>query len=132
MKPNNKSTAPRRWDLPRIAGRRTFSELTSSEMFVGSFLLLILLGTLGFLFLPGLYVGKPMGVVDSFFTATSAICVTGLIVVDTATYFTFWGQLYIIALIQLGGLGMLTFASMIIAAIGGRPSLRAGTAIEGT
>ncbi|MCU0719382.1 MAG: hypothetical protein MUC83_06745 [Pirellula sp.] len=131
MKPTNKSTAPRRWDLPRIAGRRTFSELTSSEMFVGSFVLLILLGTLGFLFLPGLYVGEPMGVVDSLFTSTSAICVTGLIVVDTATYFTFWGQLYIIVLIQLGGLGMLTFASMIIAAIGGRPSLRAGTAIEG-
>jgi trk system potassium uptake protein TrkH len=131
MKPTKKPTAPRRWDLPRIAGRRTFSELTSSEMFVGSFVLLILLGTLGFLFLPGLYTDKPLGVVDAFFTATSAICVTGLIVVDTATYFTFWGQLYVAFLIQLGGLGILTFASMIIAAIGGRPSLRAGTAIEG-
>ncbi|MFN7877283.1 MAG: TrkH family potassium uptake protein [Pirellula sp.] len=131
MKPNIKSSAPRRWDLPRIAGRRTFSELTSSEMLVASFASLILLGTLGFLFLPGLYVGERLGVVDSLFTATSAICVTGLIVVDTATYFTFWGQLYIIVLIQLGGLGMLTFASMIIAAMGGRPSLRAGSAIEG-
>jgi trk system potassium uptake protein TrkH len=131
MKPTNKTTAPRRWDLPRIAGRRTFSELTSSEMLVGSFALLIFLGTLGFLLLPGLYVGERLGVVDSLFTATSAICVTGLIVVDTATYFTFWGQLYILVLIQLGGLGMLTFASMIIAAMGGRPSLRAGTAIEG-
>lgn len=48
---------------------------------------------------------------DAFFTSTSAVCVTGLIVVDTATHFTPFGQFIIMALIQIGGLGILTFAS---------------------
>ncbi|XZE19417.1 TrkH family potassium uptake protein [Pirellulaceae bacterium SH449] len=93
--------------------------------------MLIIVGALGFLVLPGLYVGERLGPIDCLFTSASAICVTGLIVVDTSTHFTFWGQLYIALLIQMGGLGMLTFTSMIISAIGGRPSLRVGTAIEG-
>jgi trk system potassium uptake protein TrkH len=46
-----------------------------------------------------------------FFTATSAACVTGLIVVDTATYFTHKGQLIILTLIQIGGIGMLSFTT---------------------
>jgi Trk-type K+ transport system membrane component len=48
---------------------------------------------------------------DALFTSTSAVCVTGLIVVDTATYFTHFGQTIIMILIQVGGLGILTFAS---------------------
>lgn len=49
--------------------------------------------------------------VDALFTSTSAVCVTGLIVVDTGTYFTLFGQSIILFLIQVGGLGILTFAS---------------------
>jgi trk system potassium uptake protein len=85
---------------------------------------MILLGTLGLMFLPGLYVEGGLGWVDAFFTATSAVCVTGLIVVDTATHFTVRGQAFILLLIQLGGLGMITFATLIILALGGRLSLR--------
>ena len=48
---------------------------------------------------------------DSVFTATSAACVTGLVVVDTGSYFTTFGQTIILCLMQLGGLGILTFAS---------------------
>lgn len=48
---------------------------------------------------------------DALFTSVSAVCVTGLTVVDTATYFTFKGQLVIMILIQLGGIGIITFAS---------------------
>lgn len=94
------------------------------QLFVGSFLLLILLGTLGFKGLPGLYTGPPLSWTDALFTATSAVCVTGLIVVDTATYFTTTGQAYILMLIQLGGLGIITFTTLIISALGGRLSLR--------
>ena len=65
-----------------------------------------------------------MGWMDAAFTATSAVCVTGLIVVDTATYFTPVGQAFILVLIQLGGLGMITFTTVIIAALGRRLSLR--------
>jgi trk system potassium uptake protein len=98
--------------------------LTAPKVFVGSFLLLILLGTLGLRLLPGLYVDERLGWLDSLFTATSAVCVTGLIVVDTATYFTRAGQLYLLLLIQLGGLGMVTFTTLIILALGRKLSLR--------
>ena len=98
--------------------------LTPSQLFAGSFLLLILLGTIGFKALPGLYAGEELSWLDALFTATSAVCVTGLIVVDTATYFTTWGQAYILLLIQLGGLGIIAFTSVIIVALGRRLSLR--------
>jgi trk system potassium uptake protein TrkH len=83
-------------------------------------------GTLGLRLLPGLYTaGLPLGWVDALFTATSAICVTGLVVVDTATHFTRLGQAYLLLLIQLGGLGMITLTSLLILGLGGRLSVRA-------
>lgn len=94
-------------------------------MFVGSFALLILLGTAGMQWIPGIYAGKSMSWLDALFTSTSAVCVTGLIVEDTAEFFTPMGQGFVLLLIQLGGLGMLTFASLIIMALGQRLSLRA-------
>lgn len=56
--------------------------------------------------------GESIGLLDAFFTATSAVCVTGLIVVDTATHWTVFGQLVIIILIQIGGIGFMTVATM--------------------
>lgn len=97
--------------------------LTPPRLLLGSFLGLITFGTLGLMLLPGLYVGHGLGFVDALFTATSAVCVTGLIVVDTATYFTARGQAFILLLIQLGGLGILTFTTLIIQAFGRRLSL---------
>jgi trk system potassium uptake protein len=122
----------RRWDLPSGIRKKRFSELSSAEQFVFSFMGLIVLGTVGFKLLPGLYQAEGMTWTDSLFTATSAICVTGLTVVDTEKHFTFWGQAYILLLIQFGGIGVLTFASLIISALGGRPSLRAEQAVSGT
>lgn len=98
--------------------------LTPPQLFVLSFLGLIALGTLGLRLLPGLYTAERLGWVDALFTATSAVCVTGLIVVDTATHFTIAGQAFLLLLIQLGGLGMITFTTMIILALGRRLSLR--------
>lgn len=112
---------------PKLDGLKRFSfwrAVTAPQLFVGSFLLLVGLGTVGFKTLPGLYTGEPLTWLDAFFTATSAVCVTGLIVVDTATYFTAWGQAYVLLLIQLGGLGILTFTTFIITALGLRLSLR--------
>ena len=103
---------------------RPRGQLTPPQLFASSFVALISLGTLGLRFLPGLYTGERLGWVDALFTATSAVCVTGLIVVDTATYFTVWGQAFLLVLIQLGGLGMITFTTLIILAVGGRLSLR--------
>jgi trk system potassium uptake protein TrkH len=92
-------------------------------LLVFSFLGLIVLGTVGLRTLPGLYTGEPLSWLDALFTATSAVCVTGLIVVDTATYFTGAGQAFLLLLIQLGGLGILTFTTLVILALGGRLSL---------
>jgi len=97
--------------------------MTSDRLLVASFLLLIVLGTVGLKTLPGLYTGPHLSWVDALFTATSAVCVTGLIVVDTGSYFTVFGQGFILLLIQLGGLGILTFATLAILAWGGRLSL---------
>ncbi len=112
------------WDLPVGRTPSLWRRLTPSQLLVGSFALLILLGTIGFKYLPGLYTGEPLDWLDALFTTTSAVCVTGLIVVDTATYFTPRGQAYILLLVQLGGLGILTFTTLVIIAIGGRLSLR--------
>lgn len=112
------------WELSGIRHPSLWQRLTPPQMLAGSFLLLIALGTLGFKVLPGLYTGPSLSWLDALFTATSAVCVTGLIVVDTATYFTPAGQAYLLLLIQLGGLGMMAFASLIILALGRRLSLR--------
>lgn len=83
--------------------------LNPAQLFVGSFFLIILIGAL-LLMTPGAtYSG--LSFVDALFTATSAVCVTGLVVVDTGSYFTDFGQVIILFLIQIGGLGILTFAS---------------------
>lgn len=89
----------------RFSNRNTNPAL----VFVSSFLVLILFGTALLLLPNATYEG--IGFTDAFFTATSAVCVTGLIVVDTATYFTPLGHIFIIVLIQLGGLGIMTFTS---------------------
>ncbi len=64
--------------------------------------------------------GERLPLVDALFTATSAVCVTGLIVEDTATHFSVFGQVVIIALIQVGGLGIMTF-SVALAVLLGKP-----------
>lgn len=77
---------------------------------------LILLGTIG-LKVPGASVG-PLSWYDAFFTATSAVTVTGLVVVDTGSHFTHFGQAVILVLIQLGGLGLMTFAVLVFSTLG--------------
>ncbi|NJB66769.1 trk system potassium uptake protein TrkH [Desulfobaculum xiamenense] len=59
------------------------------------------------------HAGESLGWVDALFTATSATCVTGLVVVDTGSFFNTTGQSVILALIQLGGLGIMTYTSLI-------------------
>ena len=86
---------------------RTF--LNPAQLFIASFLFLIFLGT-ALLMLPKATVGS-ISLVDALFTATSSVCVTGLIVVDTGSFFTVFGQTIILLLMQLGGLGIMTFAS---------------------
>ncbi|TRW97901.1 Ktr system potassium transporter B [Paracoccus sp. M683] len=61
---------------------------------------------------------RPISLTDALFTSTSAVTVTGLAVIDTQFALTFWGQLIVMILIQLGGLGLMTFAVLVFAALG--------------
>lgn len=79
---------------------------------VGSFLVAIVTGT-GALLLPASYQGRAPTPLEAAFTATSATTVTGLGVVDTQTFWTPLGQLVILTLIKLGGLGVMTFTSLL-------------------
>lgn len=92
--------------------RKLLKKLTYTQIIVLSFLLVILVGTL-LLCLP---VSSANGTftppLNAMFTATSATCVTGLIVYDTFTHWSLFGQIVIISLIQIGGLGFLVFISM--------------------
>lgn len=98
-------------------------------MLLISFLGMIMLGTIGMQSIPGLFANQPLSFLDSLFTVTSAVCITGLVVADTGAVFTFWGELYLLILIQLGGLGILTLASAILSAMGLRPSIKAEMAM---
>lgn len=85
---------------------------------------IILLGA-GLLMLPFAHVaGQPPRFIDALFTSTSATCLTGLVVVDTGTYWTTAGQLIILLLIQLGGLGFMTMATLFAIFLKRRISLR--------
>ena len=77
-------------------------------LFVISFLVLILIGTV-LLMLPRTTLEAPLSFVDALFMATSAVCITGLSVADISTNFSMFGQTVIIVLIQVGGLGIMTF-----------------------
>lgn len=83
-----------------------------AQIIVASFAGIILFGTL-LLMMPRATVnGQGLSFINALFTSTSAVCVTGLIVVDTATHFTTVGQSIILVLIQLGGIGIITFATL--------------------
>lgn len=87
--------------------------LTPVRLTVLSFLGLILLGTILLMLPISTSLLSPIKFVDAFFTATSAVCVTGLVVQDTGTFFSTFGQMVILVLIQLGGLGIMTlYASL--------------------
>jgi len=97
-------------ELGKSGSKIVALNLKPATLLVLSFVLLIGAGT-GLLMLPEMTVQHHLGFLDSLFTATSASCVTGLIVVDTATFFTLKGKLVIMMLIQLGGINIISFAT---------------------
>lgn len=99
-------------------------QFTPSQVLVLGFAALILIGTV-LLRLPIAHEpGYSFTWVDALFTSTSAVCVTGLIVVDTATHFSTFGELVILGLIQAGGLGIMTLSALILLLIGKRVGLQ--------
>jgi trk system potassium uptake protein TrkH len=96
---------------------------------IASFLFLIISGA-GLLMLPRASTGENLGPVDALFTATSATCVTGLIVKETGSDFSLMGQLIILSLIQLGGLGIVVFGAVFSLLLGQALSLRESVAMQ--
>ena len=95
------------------------------------FLGVILLGTV-LLSLPNAAAnGERIRLLDAFFTATSATCVTGLTVVDTGSRFSIFGQGVILLLIQVGGLGIMTFSTLFTILLGKRLTLRNRMVVHG-
>ena len=92
--------------------------LNTAQIVLLSFVGAILIGTLLLTFPTATTDGRGASFVDALFTATSATCVTGLIVQDTPVYFSTFGQIVILVLIQLGGLGIMTFSAFIALLLG--------------
>ncbi len=102
----------------RFFKQKRQKSMTSFQIILLSFFVLIMLGTL-LLMLPISSNGHGVTpFADALFTATSATCVTGLIVRDTATYWSFFGQVVIITLIQIGGMGVITIGMTVMRASG--------------
>ncbi len=96
-----------------------------------SFASIILIGTF-MLLLPAATESAAIDFVDALFTATSAVCVTGLVVVDTASTFSLFGEITILALIQAGGLGIMTLSTWFILLAGKRPGLTGQVLVQDT
>lgn len=93
-----------------------FVRVSPRAILIGSYVALIALGTV-LLQIPKATT-EPLAWIDALFTSTSAVCVTGLIVVDTATAFTPTGQAIVLGLFQLGGLGLMTFTYFFVLVFG--------------
>ena len=101
--------------------KRKFSQ---TRIIALGYILIIIVGTLLLMLPAASQSGKSAGFVPAMFTAVSASCVTGLVVLDTATSWTVFGQAIIITLIQIGGLGFMTIATMFSMLLKRRMGLR--------
>lgn len=102
--------------LPQVLPAAGFAAI----ILIGSFLL----------WAPWSHQPGAVGYLDAFFTSTSAVCVTGLVTVNTATEYTIPGQVVILLLIQIGGLGVMTYAAILLTVLRRRMSLRTQAALH--
>lgn len=112
--------------------QRIFRQVfTPTRMIAASFALLVLLGTF-FLALPFSANEESLKLVDALFIATSAVCVTGLSPIDISTKLSFFGQFVVLILMQLGGLGLMTFTTTLYFWFGQRLPITERLAIQET
>ena len=104
--------------------------MTIARTICVGFLVLIVVGTLLLMMPFATASGDWNSLITAMFTSTSAVCVTGLAVVDTGTYFSLWGQLTILLLIQVGGLGYMMTTTFLILLLGRKFDLRQKFAIQ--
>jgi len=107
-------------------------KLNPPQVVAISFLAAILIGTVLLCMPFAAKSGERMPVIDSLFTATSATCVTGLIVKETGTYFSWFGKSVILVLLQMGGLGIMTFSTLFAILLGRKLTIKEGVVIQRT
>jgi trk system potassium uptake protein TrkH len=108
----------------RLPTPRERTGTSFSRLLIYAFAGLIVIGGLILMLPVSSAAGQPTPPVNAFFTSTSAVCVTGLVVVDTGTYWSAFGQGVILALIQIGGFGFMTSTTLLLLAFGRRIGLR--------
>lgn len=118
---------------PEGSGESIWSRLLDhpARLLVGTFAALSAGGTLGLMLPASATDGRSVGLLDAAFTSVSAVCVTGLVVLDTPNAFGPLGQALLVVLIQIGGLGIMTFYPLALSLLGGRLSLRHERALAG-
>ena len=99
-------------------------DISPNRVIALGFIVMILIGSLLLMLPISSRSGEGLGFIDSLFTATSATCVTGLVVVDTWSHFNLFGQMVILLLIQIGGLGYMTLAMTIAIILGKKMGLK--------
>ena len=104
--------------------------LSGSQTILLGFLTMILAGTLLLMLPISTKTGEWTGFSNAFFTATSASCVTGLVVYDTASHWSIFGQIVILSMIQIGGMGVVTMTTLLSRLIGKKLSLQARTTLQ--
>ena len=105
-------------------------QFTSFQIIIGGFAAVILIGSLLLMLPISTKDGQGASFLEALFTATSATCVTGLVVQDTATYWSVFGQFIILALIQIGGMGVVTIAVLAALISGRRISLKQRSTLQ--
>lgn len=104
--------------------------LSGSQSILLGFLTMIAAGALLLMLPISTKTGEWTSFTDAFFTATSASCVTGLVVYDTATHWSIFGQIVILTMIQIGGMGVVTMTTILSRLIGKKLSLQARTTLQ--
>ena len=114
----------------RTRAKRRRLRVSPGRLIALGFLSVILLGAI-LLCLPAAHSGKvPVSPLDALFTAVSAVCVTGLVTVDTGAAYSFFGQAVIALLIQIGGLGITTLGAGLVTLLGGRLNQRENNLVK--
>lgn len=127
--PTNHQSIPSRFEM---FINKQKNNMSPPQLILIVFTILILIGTLLLALPQSSTSGTSVGLLNALFTATSAICVNGLVVVDTGSVYSTLGQVIIMILIQVGGLGFMTFGVMVAIVLGKRIGLKQRLLIQQT
>lgn len=132
MNANNRNTQHSAPNTMELFINKLKKNMSPPQLIMLVFFTLIIIGTTLLVLPYSSSTGRSIGLLDALFTATSAICVNGLVVLDTGSVFSTFGQVIIMILIQIGGLGFMTFGVMVAIVLGKRIGLKQRMIIQQT